>query len=166
MSARGFFSSLAIPRAGQVRQAHRHLKMAVDSRGRDESRSDVPAPDARTMLMDVPADTDDVPIVQDTTRVAGWMVIRDSDQAGRFFTIYCGRNRIGTEADMAVVVTDAGVMPWHATLIAGPHGEFLLIDQGSPAGTFLNGRRVSRTRIVDNDVVRFASTTVRFKSFI
>lgn len=94
----------------------------------------------------------------------GWVVIIDGNQKGRDFRLVPGRNRIGTDADMEVVLTDPYVSSHHATIVYNDEGMWQLSDAGSTNGTKLNGKRVMQAFIVDNDTLTVGHTVLKFKS--
>lgn len=94
----------------------------------------------------------------------GWLVVMDGPQKGRDFRLVPGRNRIGTDADMEVVLTDPYVSSHHANIVYTDDGTFQLSDAGSTNGTKLNGKKVMQAQLVDNDTLQVGRTTLRFKS--
>ncbi len=61
--------------------------------------------------------------------------------------------RIGRGADNDIALDDLLVSRHHAELRAQPDGGYELVDLASSNGTFVNGRRVDRSRLHDLDVV-------------
>ncbi len=94
----------------------------------------------------------------------GWVVVMDGPQEGRDFRLVQGRNRIGTDADMEVVLTDPYVSSHHANIVYTDDGTFQLSDAGSTNGTRLNGKKVMQAELVDNDTLQMGHTTLRFKA--
>lgn len=94
----------------------------------------------------------------------GWVVVMDGPQKGRDFRLVPGRNRIGTDADMEVVLTDPYVSSHHATLVYNDEGVWNLSDAGSTNGTKVNNKRVMQAVLVDNDTLTVGHTVLRFKS--
>lgn len=115
--------------------------------------------DAKTQAINVSefADTRFKPCV-------GWLVIMNDAQKGRDFRLVPGRNRIGTDADMDVVLTDPYVSGHHANIVYTDDGTFQLSDTGSTNGTRLNGKKVMQAQLVDNDTIQVGHTTLRFKA--
>jgi len=94
----------------------------------------------------------------------GWIVIMSGPQEGRDFRLVAGRNRIGTDADMEVVLTDPYVSSHHATIVYNDEGVYQLSDAGSTNGTKVNGKRVMQAIIVDNDSLQIGHVDLRFKA--
>jgi len=97
-------------------------------------------------------------------RCVGWVVVMDGPQEGRDFRLVPGRNRIGTDADMEVVLTDPYVSSHHSTIVYNDEGIYQISDAGSTNGTKVNGKRVMQAQIVDNDNLIVGHTSLRFKA--
>ncbi|MBE7549854.1 MAG: FHA domain-containing protein [Anaerolineales bacterium] len=73
-----------------------------------------------------------------------------------------GEIRLGRDKDNAVVVADQKVSRHHATL-APIDNTFILTDQGSANGTFLNGVQIAQpTRLKHHDRLTLGDTTFLF----
>jgi len=94
----------------------------------------------------------------------GWVVVMNGVQKGRDFRLVAGRNRIGTDADMEVVLTDPYVSSHHATIVYDNEGVYRLSDAGSTNGSRVNGKKVEQAQIVDNDSLTIGHTDLRFKA--
>ena len=70
---------------------------------------------------------------------------------------------MGTAADADVVLTDAYMSSRHAT-IRHENGRFMLIDLDSTNGSFVNGERITKHELFDNDRIRVGRTELKFKS--
>lgn len=97
-------------------------------------------------------------------RCVGWVVVMSGPQEGRDFRLVAGRNRIGTDADMEVVLTDPYVSSHHATIVFNDEGVYQISDAGSTNGTKVNGKRVMQAIIVDNDSLQIGHVDLRFKA--
>ena len=73
-----------------------------------------------------------------------------------------GDIQIGRDEGMAVVLGDGKVSRHHATITRDDDG-WILVDAESRHGTFANGERVSRHRLVDGDQLQIGSTVLRFE---
>lgn len=94
----------------------------------------------------------------------GWVVVLSGAQEGRDFRLVAGRNRIGTDADMEVVLTDPYISSHHATIVFNDEGVYQISDAGSTNGTKVNGKRVMQAIIVDNDSLQIGHVDLRFKA--
>ncbi|MEW6283387.1 MAG: adenylate/guanylate cyclase domain-containing protein, partial [Candidatus Eremiobacterota bacterium] len=68
------------------------------------------------------------------------------------FPLEGARVTVGSHPDNAVVVSAEGVAPRHARFDRTAAGVYLL-DMGTPTGTFLNGRRITRALLRNGDQI-------------
>ncbi|MCZ6601632.1 MAG: FHA domain-containing protein [Planctomycetota bacterium] len=99
----------------------------------------------------------------------GWLVALSGRHRGTLFPLSEGKNIVGKDSSNQVCVLDDGISDSHAKLAcdsAGVQGRFVISDLDSTSGTFINGRasRIDREEIIDNDLVRFGSIEMIFKS--
>jgi ABC-type multidrug transport system ATPase subunit len=69
--------------------------------------------------------------------------------------------RIGRSPDNDIVLGDLGASRHHAELVTVDGGGHLVIDLDSHNGTFVNGERVTRTRITEKDIITIGNATFR-----
>ena len=69
--------------------------------------------------------------------------------------------RIGRIPDNDVVLSDLNVSRHHAELRKSPTGSYEIIDLGSHNGTFVNGQRVTKQVLTEQDLVSIGSSTFR-----
>ena len=99
----------------------------------------------------------------ETKGVVGWVVIMNGDQKGTDFRLFSGKNEIGTAADCTVVLTDGYISSRHAS-IRFKDNIYTLIDEDSTNGTFLNGKQIDKSELIDNDIIRVGKTILKFKA--
>lgn len=81
--------------------------------------------------------------------------------AGEVFSSSGERTTIGRSPDCDVFLDDVTVSRRHAVLVRnGPH--FVLQDQGSLNGTFLNRRRIESAELADGDEVQIGKYRLTF----
>ncbi len=73
-----------------------------------------------------------------------------------------GSHTIGALEDNEIVVSDKGVSRNHARLIVGPK-EVVLEDLDSKNGSFVNGRRTTRSTLIPGDTLNFGPASMQFR---
>lgn len=118
----------------------------------------MPADDRRTILvMDQNAS-------QRATKgkLVGWLVNYTRNPDGEDYQIYSGYNRIGANPVCDIVLEDETVSGSHA-IIVHRDGRFLIKDDLSRNGTFINGREISESHPLQSyDQVRLGNTIMTF----
>lgn len=88
-----------------------------------------------------------------------------TDQGGRQQAIDLDPNRpqtvIGRQADCEIVAYDTSVSRRHC-IVVPEDGGYVVVDLGSANGTLVNDVRVTRRRLVADDVIRCGAFAVRF----
>jgi ABC transport system ATP-binding/permease protein len=69
--------------------------------------------------------------------------------------------RIGRTPDNDLIVSDLGVSRKHAELRKSQSGRYQIIDLDSHNGTYVNGERVSRAELSEQDIVSIGNATFR-----
>jgi len=83
--------------------------------------------------------------------------------AGQRFTLPAAGASIGREASRNIALTlDNTVSRSHARVVL-EGGQFVIYDEGSSNGTFVNNVRVERQPLRAGDVVQIGSTRFRFE---
>ena len=73
--------------------------------------------------------------------------------------------RIGRQPDNDIALTgDLDVSRHHAELHRNPDGSFELIDLGTHNGTYVNGKRITRTMLTEQDVIGIGRAVFRFSN--
>lgn len=85
----------------------------------------------------------------------------DGLPAGQSFTLPVGQFNIGRAANNQIVLDDPNVEPYHA-VIAFQRGWYVLYDYGTPAGTYVNGRRIVQHALRPGDRIQIGSATFDF----
>ena len=104
-----------------------------------------------------------VPRKGDERGLAGWLVALNGEQAGQDFRLLEGKNLIGKASPADIVIRDAYVSAKHAVL-EFTDGRYVLRDEGSKNGTFVNGERIADSReLAPDDLIRVGRTELKFK---
>jgi EAL domain-containing protein (putative c-di-GMP-specific phosphodiesterase class I) len=80
----------------------------------------------------------------------------------RRFTLHDGVCEVGRGSDCGFRINSGSVSKRHARFIASGM-QLIVEDLGSTNGTFVNGKRVSHSALVDRDIVQFANATYRIE---
>ena len=98
-------------------------------------------------------------------RLRGWLVTYDHADYGLDFKINEGSNSIGSKSDNSITITDGSVSSKHA-IILYRQGDFLISDEMSSNGTFVNGEELQPripSPLKDGDEVKVGDTTFLFR---
>src|ERR1700722_9882879 len=69
--------------------------------------------------------------------------------------------RIGRTPDNDITLADLDVSRHHAELHRNPDGSFKIIDVGSHGGTYVNGDRITRKVLTEQDIISIGHATFR-----
>lgn len=117
-----------------------------------------PADDRRTILvMDQNA-----PQRAAKGKLVGWLVSYTRNPDGEDFQLFSGYNRIGANPVCDIVLDDETISGSHA-IIVHRDGRFLIKDDLSRNGTFINGREISESHPLQSyDQIRLGNTVMTF----
>ncbi|MDE3230840.1 MAG: FHA domain-containing protein, partial [Chloroflexota bacterium] len=87
---------------------------------------------------------------------------RKPDGTGREFDLRKERLTIGRHRDSDVFLEDLAVSRLNTTISHNPNGAFILKDENSANGTYVNGERVTEHTLQDGDEVQVGQTTLIF----
>jgi hypothetical protein len=92
-----------------------------------------------------------------------WLTQKDGPEIGKKFPIYWDEVTIGRGRKCSLVINDISVSSMHSR-IRFVRGHFYLFDLASDNGTFLNGNKILRPRILNDwDEIRIGNTTFIFR---
>src|SRR5688500_20266532 len=95
--------------------------------------------------------------------VVGWIVPLNGPNQFQTFKLQSGATKIGTGGQAQIIINDGFMSTEHAAIVASPAG-FVLQDNGSTNGVFVNERKIDKHELVDNDVFLIGKTNFKFKS--
>jgi hypothetical protein len=94
-----------------------------------------------------------------------WLTVEEGFRPGRQLILDLPVTSLGTseKAQLAFIAFGAkGVEPVHVKIVREPDGRFVVRDNGSRTGTFLNGERVDEELLTNDDVIQLGVNKVRF----
>lgn len=91
------------------------------------------------------------------------LVVVSGSDAGRRIDLNDDELLVGRASDCAIVIDNDSVSRHHATLVR-VMGRWIVIDQQSTNGTFLNNRRVERTELKDGELLRIGKVALKYVS--
>ena len=115
--------------------------------------TDIPAGDATLLLeRDIPS--------------FAWLVIVTGARRGRLIRLRVAGSTLGRASENDIVVDDPATSRHHARFtveLASSGQRFVIHDLASANGIFVNGNRVSRCELTDEDRIVIGETTYAFK---
>jgi len=104
--------------------------------------------------------------VRPTRKLVGWLASYTLDEMGLDYRLFEGKNVIGSNVNCEVsVIQDKSVSGTHATILYR-NNKFLIRDEFSTNGTFVNDKIVEEQAVVlkDGDVIKVGNTIFKFKT--
>jgi hypothetical protein len=96
-------------------------------------------------------------------KLVGWFVTYDISPYGIDYKLYEGRIRIGRSPQNDIVLAHPGISDMHALLLYRD-GKFIIEDQLSTNGTFVNEVSIfEKTLLKNDDLVRIGNITLKLK---
>lgn len=110
----------------------------------------------KTVMFNANASEDGFPVV-------GWLVPLNGQDAYKTHKLRSSGTKIGTQSNSDIVINDGFMSTDHCKINCSPHG-FVLEDNGSTNGCYVNDRKVAKHELVDNDMITLGKTNLKFKS--
>ena len=104
--------------------------------------------------------------IRPTRKLVGWLASYTLDEMGLDYRLFEGKNVIGSNVNCEVsVIQDKSVSGTHATILYR-NNKFLIRDEFSTNGTFVNDKIVEEQAVVlkDGDVIKVGNTIFKFKT--
>ncbi len=96
-------------------------------------------------------------------RIVAVLTTYDISPLGTVFNIYEGKNYVGRDLKMDVSISnDFRISGTQSLILCQAAGEFMIYDERSSNGTFVNGERVREIRINSFDVIKIGDTSLIF----
>ena len=100
---------------------------------------------------------------EDGFPVVGWVVMLNGPEAYHTKKLRSSGTKIGTTAPADIIINDGFMSTEHCMIKCSPTG-FILEDNNSTNGCYVNDRKVTRHELVDNDTITLGKTNLKFKS--
>jgi len=120
--------------------------------------------EGRTVIPDLDTMT---PSNSTRRKLAGMLISYTIDKAGVYFPIYAGRNLIGRSPNCDIAVpNDMQISKPEHALIRFLENEYILSDEKSSNGVFVNGKYISTEpyKLKDGDKIRVGETVFLFRT--
>lgn len=93
---------------------------------------------------------------------AAVLVVRQGKEPGRTYDMRRDRITIGRSRESDIFLEDLAVSRLHTTVTHDESGRYILRDENSANGTFVNGQRVSEKALDEGDEVQVGQTVLGF----
>lgn len=92
----------------------------------------------------------------------GMIVVRQGKEPGRIFEVRKDKLTIGRSRESDIFLEDLAVSRLHTTIFRDEGGRYLLHDENSANGTYVNGQRVSDHVLEEGDEIQVGQTVLAF----
>ncbi len=92
----------------------------------------------------------------------GVLVVRQGKEQGKTFELRKDRMTVGRSRESDIFLEDLAVSRLHTTILQDGAGRYLLRDEGSANGTYVNQQRVSEQILEDGDEIQVGQTILVF----
>ena len=103
---------------------------------------------------------DPEPVNPASPRLTAYLYDMTNDRA---FTLANSVARVGRESDNDFVIPDINASRHHASVHRESAESWIIRDEGSTNGTFVNGRRVKSAPLHDGDIIVMGTTNIEFQ---
>lgn len=92
----------------------------------------------------------------------GMIVVRQGKEPGRTFEVRKDRLTIGRSRESDIFLEDLAVSRLHTTVARDEQGRYILRDEGSANGTYVNGQKVGEHVLDEGDEIQVGQTVLAF----
>ena len=92
----------------------------------------------------------------------GMIVVRQGKEPGRIFEVRKDRLTIGRSRESDIFLEDLAVSRLHTTVARDESGRYILRDENSANGTYVNGQRISEHVLDEGDEIQVGQTVLAF----
>ena len=126
----------------------------------------LPDKDANLQPLAAPIGVDETIILPLNVPSFAWLMAVSGSRRGRLYRLKSEGSTVGRASDNTIVIDDETTSRYHARLyVEGglDKPQFYVLDLASANGVFVNGERVSRQAVQDDDRVTFGEAQFVFK---
>ncbi len=91
-----------------------------------------------------------------------WLEIKNNDK--NVIPLETDDFKIGRLPENDLVLDDSNVSRVHALIFRDPDGKYWIKDLHSTNGTYINGARISKKRLLDRDAIAIGNTLISFRN--
>jgi pSer/pThr/pTyr-binding forkhead associated (FHA) protein len=95
-------------------------------------------------------------------RTANMIVVKQGKEPGRMFEMRKDRMTIGRSRESDIFLEDLAVSRLHTTISHGGQGQYIIRDENSANGTYVNGQKVSEYTLNEGDEIQVGQTVLSF----
>jgi pSer/pThr/pTyr-binding forkhead associated (FHA) protein len=113
-----------------------------------------------------PSATSDTLLLPDESPTLSWLVALNAPRRGKLYRIKRGGMTLGRAEDNDIMLDDETVSRHHARLLVEPgigNPQIYIQDLASANGVFVNGERIVRQLLHDEDRIAIGKTVFAFK---
>ncbi len=92
--------------------------------------------------------------------ICGWLAVIEGPSRGEAFRIFEGRNVVGSASDCDILLP--GLEPHHFSLRC-TGGEVYITDYDTESGTYVNGEKILRVKLKDEDRIKAGAHVLAIK---
>ena len=92
----------------------------------------------------------------------GVLIVRQGKEPGRTFEMRKDRTTIGRSRESDIFLEDLAVSRLHTTIARDEHGRYIVHDESSANGTFVNGQRINEHVLEEGDEIQVGQTILAF----
>ncbi|HEV2405403.1 MAG TPA: FHA domain-containing protein [Ktedonobacterales bacterium] len=92
----------------------------------------------------------------------GMIVVRQGKEPGRIFEVRKERLTIGRSRESDIFLEDLAVSRLHTTVARAENGQYILRDENSANGTYVNGKKINEHILDEGDEIQVGQTVLRF----
>jgi pSer/pThr/pTyr-binding forkhead associated (FHA) protein len=90
------------------------------------------------------------------------IVVRQGREPGRIFEIRKDRLTIGRSRESDIFLEDLAVSRLHTTISRDGQGQYVIRDESSANGTYVNGQKVTEQVLAEGDEIQVGQTVLGF----